>query len=184
MRSKGAKVEQTTLREAVTEPMMLALLVAALAGLGGGAAAAPWECPVLWSEGYTLSASVRSHRAHSTLGSTGFASRAEQHAQRSVQLRLRGGGASGDDYYAVLGLERGCTGEEVKRAYRKMALKLHPDKNPDDSERAERKVPPTSSNKLPDAKYWYRDSQRSARSACERPAGLGHAPVCMLNPKP
>ena len=131
--------------------MMLALLVAALAGHGGGAAAAPWECPVLWSEGYTLSASVRSHRAHSTLGSTGFASRAEQHAQRSVQLRLRGGGGSGDDYYAVLGLERGCTGEEVKRAYRKMALKLHPDKNPDDRERAERKVPPTSSNKHPDA---------------------------------
>jgi len=37
------------------------------------------------------------------------------------------------DYYEVLGVERSVDGAELKRAYRKMAMELHPDRNPGDA---------------------------------------------------
>jgi molecular chaperone DnaJ len=36
------------------------------------------------------------------------------------------------DYYTVLGLSRECTEEDIKKSYRKLAMKYHPDRNPDD----------------------------------------------------
>ena len=36
------------------------------------------------------------------------------------------------DYYEVLGLQKGCTEDEIKKAYRALAKKYHPDLNPDD----------------------------------------------------
>ena len=50
------------------------------------------------------------------------------------------------DYYEILDIPRAASADEIKKAYRKMALKYHPDKNPDD---------PTSEGKFKEAAEAY-----------------------------
>ncbi|GAB7339690.1 hypothetical protein MBLNU457_6266t1 [Dothideomycetes sp. NU457] len=55
---------------------------------------------------------------------------------RNAELELKK--SKRKDYYKILGVEKDANDAEIKKAYRKMALVNHPDKNPDDETAAER----------------------------------------------
>jgi molecular chaperone DnaJ len=68
------------------------------------------------------------------------------------------------DYYAILGVQRGASADDMKKAYRKLAMQYHPDRNPGDA-KAEAKF-----KELNEAYDVLKDDQK--RSAYDR---FGHA---------
>ena len=82
-----------------------------------------------------------------------------------------------DDPYSILGLKPGASDEEVKRAYRQLAKKYHPDMNPGDPYAAQKmneinaaydqiKNPPkqtTAKNAYDPFQGWYQQEQRDLR---------------------
>ena len=70
------------------------------------------------------------------------------------------------DYYTILGLARDATEEDLKKSYRKLAMKHHPDRNPDDK---------ASEEKFKEAKEAYEVlTDPSKRAAYDQ---FGHAGV-------
>ncbi len=71
------------------------------------------------------------------------------------------------DYYAVLGVEKGADATTIKKAYRKLAIKFHPDKNPDNK---------SAEDKFKEAAEAYEvlsDEQKKARYDRYGHAGMG-----------
>ena len=83
------------------------------------------------------------------------------------------------DFYEVLGVGKGADKNEIKKAYRKLAIKFHPDKNPDDK---------TAEEKFKEAAEAYEvlsDLDKKARydrfghAAKSKPPSSG---LCLLGP--
>ncbi|MDP4133221.1 MAG: DnaJ domain-containing protein, partial [Bacillota bacterium] len=80
------------------------------------------------------------------------------------------------DYYEVLGVSKTATDEEIKKAYRSMAKKYHPDLNKDDQETAEKKF-----KEVNEAYEVLSDPQKKARydqfghAAFDQTAGGGYS---------
>ena len=78
--------------------------------------------------------------------------------------------ASQKDYYKVLGVLESAPADEIKKIYRKLAVKYHPDKNPDNPKQAETKF-----KEISEAYYVLSDEKRRAQYDQMRKYGGGQS---------
>ena len=71
------------------------------------------------------------------------------------------------DYYEILGVSKNASDDEIKKAYRKLAFKYHPDKNPGDKEAEVKFKEATEANEV------LSDKQKRARYDQFGHAGVG-----------
>ena len=73
------------------------------------------------------------------------------------------------DYYQILGVPENVSADELKKVYRKLAVKYHPDKNPDNPKQAEARF-----KEISEAYYILSDEKRRAQYDQMRKFGGGY----------
>lgn len=96
---------------------------------GAGSSSAKSEAKATGAEAHPSASSTSKRHHTSTPASEETSAPKRQYTQEQVTVVKRVRGCKATAYYEILELEKDCDEDGIKKAYRKLALKLHPDKN-------------------------------------------------------
>lgn len=118
-RNKERAMKFIRIAKRLNRNLPLDVLLAACENLGSGDS----ESPVSSTNDENVDHEKSKTGLRRTESSNGERSFTEEHVQLVRQIRRN------KDYYAILGVEKNCSVDEIRKAYRKLSLKVHPDKN-------------------------------------------------------